>query len=307
MATVERSFATKHPAAHTPVNLERKLVGRIGPWQLVRMISESELARVYVARPAEGAADGPASYVVKVLRKEWWRDAHAIEMQRRAAWVGRKVSHPHLLPVLSAGVDQPPFYTVSPKLEGRSLAKILEQQRRLPMAVTLWIARQVAEALDALHTTARMIHSDVKPANIVVAPDGHATLVDLGFVHTPGESRHWSSRPVYGTLNYLAPEALTSSLSASPQSDVYSLGVTLYEVITGTVPFVGRDAESLIRQHRETKPDCVTVRRPETPPEVALLIARMLAKEPMRRPESAAEVVDELVRLEIDSFAARSA
>ena len=51
-----------------------------------------------------------------------------------------------------------------------------------------------------------MIHSDVKPANIVVAPDGHATLVDLGFVHTPGESRHWSSRPVYGTLNYLAPE-----------------------------------------------------------------------------------------------------
>lgn len=307
MATVERSFATKHPAVLSPARAERKLVGRIGPWQLVRLISESELARVYIARPAEAADDSQASYVVKVLRKEWWRDAHAIEMQRRAAWVGRKVSHPHLLPVLSAGVDQPPFYTVSPKLEGRSLAKILEQQRRLPMAVTLWIARQVAEALDALHTTARMIHSDVKPANIVVAPDGHATLVDLGFVHTPGESRHWSSRPVYGTLNYLAPEALTSALSASPQSDVYSLGVTLYEVITGTVPFVGRDAESLIRQHRETKPDCVTVRRPETPQPVAALVARMLAKDPMRRPESAAEVVDELVRLEIDSFAARSA
>jgi len=304
MATVESSLPAKHAAVLSTASADRKLVGRIGPWQLVRLISESELARVYVARPADAAEDAPAGYVVKVLRKEWWRDPHAIEMQRRAAWVGRKVSHPHLLPVLSAGVEQPPFYTVSPKLEGRSLASILEQQRRLPMAITLWIGRQVAEALDALHTTARMIHSDVKPANIVVAPDGHATLVDLGFVHTPGESRHWSTRPVYGTLNYLAPEALTSSLSASPQSDVYSLGVTLYETIAGGLPFVGRDAEHLIRQHRETRPECVRVRRPETPQHVAALLQRMLAKDPLRRPESAAEVAEELVRLEIESFAA---
>ena len=105
MATVEHSVTTKHAAAPPAPSADRKLVGRIGPWQLARLISESELARVYVARPADASEDAPASYVVKVLRKEWWRDAHAIEMQRRAAWVGRKVSHPHLLPVLSAGVD----------------------------------------------------------------------------------------------------------------------------------------------------------------------------------------------------------
>jgi serine/threonine-protein kinase len=305
MTTAESSLAITRPApVHAPAAADRQLVGRIGPWQLVRLINESELARVYLARPADAAAESAAAYVVKVLRKEWWRDPHAIEMQRRAAWVGRKVSHPHLLPVLSAGVEQPPFYTVSPKLEGRSLASILQQQRRIPLAVALWIGRQVAEALDALHTTARMIHSDVKPANIVVAPDGHATLVDLGFVHTPGESRHWSSRPVYGTLNYLAPEALTSSLAASPQSDVYSLGVTLYEVIAGGLPFTGRDAEQLLRQHREAKPPCVRVRQPETPKAVASLIHRMLAKDPLRRPESAAHVAEELVRLEIESFSA---
>jgi serine/threonine-protein kinase len=283
----------------------RNVVGRIGPWQLARLISESEMARVYIARPVDAAEDAPAAYVLKVLRKEWWRDPHAIEMQRRAAWVGRKVSHPHLLPVLSAGVEQPPFYTVSPKLEGKSLARVLESQRRLPLAITLWIARQVAEALDALHTTARMIHSDVKPANIVVAPDGHATLVDLGFVHTPGESRHWSMRPVYGTLNYLAPEALTSALAASPQSDVYSLGVTLYELLVGALPFVGRDAEHLIRLHRESKPACIRERRADVPKPVASLVHRMLAKDPLRRPETAAAVAQELVRLEIDCFAAR--
>jgi serine/threonine-protein kinase len=305
MTTVETSSAIRPVAAAPAAPASRKLVGRIGPWQLVRLISESELARVYIARPADASEETPAAYVVKVLRKEWWRDPHAIEMQRRAAWVGRKVSHPHLLPVLSAGIEQPPFYTVSPRLEGRSLDAVLKSQRRLPIAVSLWMIRQVAEALDALHTTARMIHSDVKPANIVVAPDGHATLVDLGFVHTPGESRHWSTRPVYGTLNYLAPEALTSALSASPQSDVYSLGVTLYELLTGHVPFVGRDAEQLIRQHREAKPECIRSRRPETPKGVASLVHRMLAKDPLRRPESAVAVAEELVRLEIDCFAER--
>ncbi len=284
---------------------DRRLVGRIGPWQLVRLMSESELARVYAARPAEAPSESPPGYVVKVLRKEWWRDPHAIEMQRRAAWVGRKVSHPHLMPILSAGVEQPPFYLVSPKIEGQSLAAVLDQQRRLPLPVTLWIVRQVAEALDALHVATRMIHADVKPANIVVASDGHATLVDLGFVHTPDESRHWSTRPVYGTLNYMAPEALTSTLAASPQSDVYSLGVTLYERLSGGVPFVGRDAEQLIRQHPDAKHECIRTRRTDTPKPVASLVHRMLAKDPLRRPESAAAVAAELVRLEIGCFGER--
>ena len=306
MATVELSSqAAKAAVAASPSAPPRKLVGRIGPWQLVRLISESELARVYLARPAEAAPEAPPAYAVKVLRKEWWRDPHAIEMQRRAAWVGRTASHPNLLPVLSAGVEQPPFYLVSPKLAGRSLAALLEHERRLPLAITLWIVRQVAEALDALHASVRMIHADVKPANIMVGPDGHATLIDLGFVHSPSKSSHWSARPVYGTLNYMAPEGLTSSMAASPQSDVYSLGVTLYEMLTGGLPFAGRDAEQLVRQHREAKPECIRARRPDTPKPVASLVHRMLAKDPMRRPDSAAAVAAELVRLEIESFVAR--
>jgi serine/threonine-protein kinase len=283
----------------------RKSVGRIGPWQLVRLIAESELSRVYLARPAEAPAESPPAYVVKVLRKEWWRDAHAIEMQRRAAWVGRRVSHANVLPVLSAGVEQPPFYIVCPKLDGRTLATLLEQSRRLPLAITLWIGRQVAEGLDALHSSVRMIHADVKPANIVVGPDGHATLIDLGFVHAPTECRHWSTRPIYGTLSYLAPEMLTSSMAASPQSDVYSLGVTMYEMLAGALPFVGRDAEQLLRLHRESQPECLRTRRPEIPDSVASLVHHMLAKDPLRRPESAADVAAELVRLEIECFAAR--
>ena len=185
----------------------------MGPWQLVRLLSESELARVYSARPADAPASQPANYVVKALRKEWWRDPQAIEMQRRAVWVGRQVSHPHLLPVLSANVQQAPFYFVTPKLAGCSLAVLLKQGTRLPIPMSLWIVRQVAEALAALHEATQMIHSDVKPNNIIVSAEGHATLIDLGFAYSASEARHWSSRPVTGTLNYIAPEAVTSSLA----------------------------------------------------------------------------------------------
>lgn len=305
MATVEHVSSVHVNFAAVDQSSRQKLVGRIGPWQLVRLLNESDLARVYLARPAGAANDQPAHYVVKVLRKEWWRDPQAIEMQRRAAWVGQKVSHPHLLPVLSANVQQAPFYVVTPKLDGRSLAAILEQSGTLPLPVTLWIARQVAEALSALHKTAGMIHADVKPSNMVVSPDGHATLIDLGFTHAPVEARHWSARPVVGTLNYIAPEAITSSLATELSSDLYSLGVTLYEMITGRLPFDASTPDELVRLHRETAPTYIRDRAPELPKAVASLVHRMLAKETLRRPESAAAVAEELMRLEIECFSSQ--
>jgi serine/threonine-protein kinase len=279
-------------------------VGRIGSWQLVRLLSESELARVYLARPA--GTEQPATYVLKVLRKEWWRDPQAIEMQRRAAWIGRKLSHPHLLPVLSANVQQAPFYFVAPYLPGSSLATILEHGKRLPLPVTLWITRQVAEGLAALHEAAHMIHADVKPSNIMVSSDGHATLIDLGFAHTASESLHWSSRPVMGTLSYIAPEVVTSSLADSVASDLYSLGVTLYEMITGNLPFAASAPDELVRLHRESKPTCIRDTVPQLPKPVASLVHRLLAKDPLRRPASASVLVEELMRLEIECFSHRA-
>jgi len=311
MATVEptpterANFAATQPsAAHS--TQRHNAVGRIGPWQLVRLLSESDLARVYLARPADAADDQPATYVIKVLRREWWRDPQAIEMQRRAAWIGRKVSHPHLLPVLSANVQQAPFYFVTPYIPGSALATVLGQGQRLPLPVSLWIVRQVAEALSALHESAHMIHADVKPSNIIVSPDGHSTLIDLGFAHTSSESQHWSSRPVVGTLSYIAPEVVTSSIAAEVSSDLYSLGVTLYELITGGLPFEANAPDELVRMHRESKPSCVRHAVPQLPKPVASLVHRLLAKDPLRRPTSAATIVEELMRLEIECFSLRA-
>ncbi len=281
------------------------MVGRIGPWQLVRLLSESEMARVYVARAADAGQEAPASYVLKVLRNPWWRDPQAIEMQRRAAWIGRSVSHPNLLPVLSAGIQQPPFYLVSPKLTGQPLSKILQNKAPLPIPMILWIVRQVAEALHALHETAGMIHADIKPSNIMVSGEGHATLIDLGYAQSKSETGHWSSRPVVGTLHYIAPEAITSSLTAEPSSDIYSLGVTFYQMLTGRLPFPVDDPTELVRLHREASPECVRKLVHDMPKPVASMVHRMLAKSPLRRPSSALEIANELTRLEIECFGMR--
>jgi serine/threonine-protein kinase len=144
-----------------------------------------------------------------------------------------------------------------------------------------------------------MIHTDVKPANILVSASGHATLIDFGFVQTPAEASQWATRPLAGTLAYIAPEMVTSALAAGPRSDIYSLGVTLYEMLSGRRPWDSDDPGELATMHREAKPTDIRELRRDLPVPVAELVHSMLAKDPLRRPGSAQEVAMKLVRLEI--------
>jgi serine/threonine-protein kinase len=308
--TASARGTTRHNFAQVET---RPLLGRLGPWQLVRLLAESNFTRVYQARPLGDATEDandrgarrPAAYVIKLLRKEWWREAQAIEMQRRESWVGSKVSHPNLLPVLSASVGEPPFYIVMPKLDGAPLAQLIARQAPLAVPLALWIARQVAEGLDALFDATGMIHADVKPANIFVSPTGHATLLDFGFAQTPAEASRWATRPLAGTLAYIAPEMVTSAFAAGPRSDIYSLGVTLYEMLSGRRPLDSEDPGELATMHREAKPTNLNSLRPNMPQPVAELVHSMLAKDALRRPASARELGSRLVRLEIDCFSMR--
>lgn len=305
MPTVTSSTRPLAPAAPTDSTFSpgrRKLVGRAGPWQLVRQVAETNFARLYTARAADSDESLPACYMVKMLRKEWWRDSAAIEIFRREVYVGTKVSCPHVVPILSANVRQPPFYAAMPLLEGTTLRQKLASGWRPAVSEVLWIARQMAEGLAAIYETMGMVHGDVKPENVLLAPTGHATLIDLGFARSEGDDHGSLQRAVVGSLTYIAPEVVTSAYAAGPASDQYSLGVMMYELLTGRPPFTGDDPAELIAQHRGQKAPCLRTLRPDLPKPIASLVHTLLAKDPMRRGCGYLELIDRLVRYEIDMF-----
>jgi serine/threonine protein kinase len=277
---------------------------RVGGWELVDRAGEGSLTEVYRARPV-GPADRPAAYAVKMLRPEWRQAPQAVAIMRREARVGREVAHPHLVAVLSASVDRPPHYVVMPWLAGRTLARLQAERGPLDLPKVLWIARQVGEALDALHQAGWM-HADVKPGNIFVSPEGHVTLLDLGFARRRDEIGSVVDRCVVGTCNYIAPEMITSALRPDIRSDVYSLGVVLFELLAGRLPFTGSNLAELATQHKQARPPDLCRLAPQLPRPVVRLVNEMLAKEPLRRPQTPAELIDRLVELEIETFGQRA-
>ncbi|MHB1036202.1 MAG: serine/threonine-protein kinase [Pirellulales bacterium] len=278
--------------------------GRVGNWELVRLVGQGRLAQVYQARPIDASSDTASCYAIKVLRDRWHDDSEAVGLVRREAAVGCRLAHPHLVSILATHVEGPPYYVVMPWLTGSSLAERLVAGERPTVPAALWYARQVADALDALHAIGWM-HADVKPSNIFVSPEGHATLLDLGFARRVSEVGSAANRCILGTIHYLAPEMVTSALGADIRSDLYSLGVTLFELLTGRVPFAGDTLGELAVQHRQAIPPDPRAYRPDLPKPVVRLVRRLLAKEPLRRPQTPRELIERLAALEIETFAER--
>ncbi len=276
---------------------------RARQWELVEFVAEGSLARIYRARPA-GAADRTAAYAVKMLRPCWQDDPEAVRLLRREGQVGQSVSHPHLVPILSASVSETPRMLVMPWLEGGSLRTRLDAGMRFDIPQTLWIARQTAEALDALHA-ASWTHGDVTPGNIHVSPTGHVTLIDLSFARRGEEIGSVADRPIMGTGSYIAPEYFSSALRSDIRSDIYSLGVVLFEMFSGRLPYMGKDLAELATQHRQSAPADLTSLAPSVPREVVRLVQRMMAREPLRRPQTPRELIDRLASLEISTFSYR--
>jgi len=284
-----------------PLPRTASLPQRVGRWELVALVAEGTLGRVYRARAADASDSGPAPYAVKLLADRWESDPRALEQFFREAQVGRTVADPHVVPVLAAGLRRPPYYLVMPWLEGQTLRRRLAAGVSVPVPEALWIARQTAEGLDGLGR-AGWQHGDIQPGNIHVSPQGHVTLLDLGFARRAGQPDPIHRRVVAGTPAYLAPERLTSALAGDVRSDLYSLGAVLYEMLSGRRPFEADSIAALADAHRRARPTPLERLAPHVPGEVASLVGELLAKEPLRRPQTPAELVERLARLEIALF-----
>jgi serine/threonine protein kinase len=267
---------------------------RIPGYELLDRLGGGPLTCVYAAR--EGATDRPCA--VKTIREEWDDPTTAVKLLQREARAGLAVRHPHLVRLLHTHVTRPPYFLVMELLGGESLRRRLRRDYRLDVASTVGIARQTAEALIALHR-AGFLHADVKPDNVRLVGDGAAMLIDLGFAHRPGENAALRRNGyLLGTANYLAPELCTFQADGDAASDLFSLGVLMFEMLTGRLPYPSGSVAQTMRRHACDPPADVRRHAPSLPPVLAGLVERMLAHKPASRPRGAA-VVQQLIALEI--------
>lgn len=277
----------------------------VGNWHAVSLLGQGRWSQVYRARPREAAADAPADYAIKLAAPVVGEDIDtARRLLMREALLAQAVSHKHLTSVLSSRLNQAPYYLVMPYLEGSTLEQLLKRHGMIATPLALWIARQTAEAATALHRHG-WLHGDIKPSNLFIADEGHAILLDLGLARSFGDGQigPW---PLAGTLAYLPPEAYASIVDLQPASDVYALGITLYRMLTGRLPFEVRQPAELAEAHLHDTPPDPRQFHPRLAMPVVQLVSAMLAKQPHRRPSMEA-LIRELNRLEILTFPRRNA
>jgi eukaryotic-like serine/threonine-protein kinase len=263
-------------------------------YELLSHLGGGPLTLVYAARRTSTDSE----CAVKVLRAEWENDSTAIKLLQREARAGLAVQHRHLVRLLQAHVLRPPYFLVMELLPGESLRRRLRRDYRLDFATTVWIARQTAEALAALHRKG-FVHGDVKPDNIRLVDDGTAKLIDLGFAHRPGENAALLKRGyVLGTVNYLAPELCAFDVSADARSDLFSLGVAMFEMLAGRLPYPIGSTRQTLHRHRCDPPADIRRLVPGLPAGLVALLDRLLAHRPQDRPEARA-AVQQLIALEI--------
>jgi serine/threonine protein kinase len=276
-------------------------VPTIPGYVILQRLGGGPLTQVYAARDESTEED----CAIKVLRDDWEDPITALKLLQREARAGLMVQHRHLVEVLYAHVTRPPYFLVMELLPGESLRRRLRRDYRLDGSDALWIARQMAEALAVLHR-AGFIHGDVKPENIRLVDGGTAKLIDLGFTHRPGENASFLERGyVLGTPNYLAPELCGPEPEADFSSDVFSLGVTLFEMLAGQLPYPPGSINQIFRRHGCDPPADLRRFVPGASHGLVGLLERLLARRPERRP-SAGTVVQQLIALEIGALRRRA-
>src|SRR5215218_1994212 len=243
---------------------------------------------------------------IKLMHRDIAADEDQLERFRREARAVAQLNHPHVVGVIDAGEatpeEGPGFgepvgmpYIVFEYVEGETLKDRLRRQRRLPVSEAVAYAIEIARALQAAHDR-RIVHRDVKPQNVLIDEEGRAKVTDFGIARSLTEEGLTADGRVLGTTDYVSPEQALGQ-DVDPQSDLYSLGVVLFEMLTGDVPFHGENQVAVAMKHvREELPD-VQLRRPEVSSALAAVVDRATEKDLGERYGSAEELIDDLAEV----------
>ena len=266
--------------------LEGRTKFNLGPYQVMDSIGQGGMGQVF---KAEHTIMGRV-VAVKVLPRGK-STPEAIASFSREIRNQAQLQHPNLVHAYDAGHDGNVHFLVTEYVPGTDLRKFVRRRGRLSMEAAASIIAQAADGLEHAHSQG-LIHRDVKPGNLLVTPQGHVKLSDLGLAACTGQDSPHLARPdkVVGTADYLAPEQILDPTSVGPVTDVYSLGCTLYYAVTGKVPFPGGTTSDKARAHCNTEPLNPKRLNPELTDDFVAVIAAMMAKKPEDRLQSATEV-----------------
>jgi serine/threonine-protein kinase len=233
---------------------------------------------------------------VKVIRERFAEDERFVKRFRREARAAASLSHPNVVAVHDVGVHQGSPFIVMEHVPGRTLAELVRDGGPMDPGRVAEIGEAVARALGAAHT-AGIVHRDVKPGNVMVTADGRVKVLDFGIARALRWTPLTDTPAVQGTAEYMAPEYVRGE-GADPRSDMYSLGVVLYELLAGRPPFTGDSPLQVAYKHLEEAPAPPDVVRPGLPAGLTAVVMRCLAKDPGDRYRRAEELAADLGRLQ---------
>lgn len=254
---------------------------RLGNWVIYKELGRGGMGRVYLAQ--EELGDRRAA--IKILAAELAQDVGFLHRFQREIEALGKLSHPNIVRFYHSGHENGHYYYAMEYVEGESLEKVFEEKGRLPWKEILDIAQQICPALKHAHDHG-IVHRDIKPANLLRTPAGVIKLSDFGIAKVFASQHLTATGGIVGTAEFISPEQ-ASGKPATKRSDLYALGVVLYMLLTGRLPFEGETPLDLLHKHRYAQFDRPAKIVPDIPYELDEIICELLEKDPANRPADA--------------------
>lgn len=267
-----------------------------GRYSLVRPLGQGGMAKVYLAQDRQR---DDALVAVKILHDELTNDPEFVKRFATEARAASSLNHPNIVKVLDYGHSDGLRYIIQEYVEGQTLNEMISQQGALPWQTAVPLAIQIGLALEHAHKNG-IVHRDIKPHNIMITPRMIAKVTDFGIARAANSSTITLTAGVtFGSVHYFSPEQARGSL-VGEKSDIYSLGILLYEMVTGQVPFDGETSVAIAIKHLQEMPQLPSALRADLPPNLDDIIIKCIQKSPDNRYESARDLVDELDAFMVD-------
>ena len=269
---------------------------QVDHYEIIRMLGHGGMKRVYLARDVANQQE----VVLKFPNDDLIGNVAVFERYKREAEIGNRLHHPHVQQLLNMGETRSEEYLVVEYIKGKTLRTILEEYAPNPLPVTeaIRITLQICDALITCHEQG-IFHRDIKPENIMVQEDGNVKIIDFGIALLEGARRvTWRGLSgTMGTPDYMSPEQLRGERGMAA-SDIYAVGVMLYEMLCGHTPFEGENIFAIMNQHVSQDPPSILLANPQISPALATVVMRAIRRDREKRYKSMKDFLHDLRNLE---------